>query len=88
MKNCEKADNNRPLDMEALTLEQVEKANGGVGFNTAGFNDVNLNTAGFNGCNLTRRTSGDPMVTRTASNDAILTRRTKILRYPVQSGKL
>ena len=52
MKNSEKADNNRPLDMEALTLEQVEKANGGVEFNTAGFNDVNLNTAGFNGCNF------------------------------------
>lgn len=52
MKNSEKADNNRPLDMEALTLEQVEKDNGGVGFNTAGFNDENLNTAGFNGCNF------------------------------------
>ena len=49
MKNCEKADNNRPLDMEALTLEQVEKANGGVGFNTSGFNGCNCNSADFRG---------------------------------------
>lgn len=45
MKKIEKADNNRPLDVEDLTMEQIEMANGGAGINTVAFNGSNFNSA-------------------------------------------
>ena len=45
MKKTEKADNNRPLDVEDLTMEQIEKANGGAEINTVAFNGSNFNSA-------------------------------------------
>lgn len=52
MDHNEKA-TNRPLDMEELSADQVERVVGGVQgntsyFNTSSFNTANVNTADFN----------------------------------------
>ena len=52
MKKTEKADNNRPLDTEALTLEQIEKASGGADKDAAGFNVPNFNSADYKGSSI------------------------------------
>ena len=57
MTNSKDPENNRPLDVEELTLEQDEKVVGGVQgrckfntskFNTSKFNDSKINDSKFN----------------------------------------
>ena len=51
MTNSKGAENNRPLDVEELTLEQDEKVVGGVQ-SRCNFNTSNVNTSNFNASNF------------------------------------
>lgn len=51
MDHNEKA-TNRPLDMEELSADQIERVVGGVQGNTASFNASYFNTASFNASNF------------------------------------